>query len=257
MRYAIMSDVHSNPVALALALKDAKERMCRRFLMLGDTTGYGYDVKESIKLVRKNFDVVLIGNHDSVCIGRESDQGLRKYQNYKTDMEQGESLTEEEKKWLAACPFTVEEEGALFSHGNFIEPESWGYVGTPREVEANFHRSPARLMFCGHTHQATAWEEKDGRIVQRMFFKTPATKLELKPFRPKRDCRYIINVGSVGYPRNDLCATYVIWDTETNCISFRRIPFDFKGYIKEMLNRKLDLPEWLFEIITVSLNKKA
>jgi len=250
-----MSDVHSNPAALALALQDAKARMCKRFLMLGDTTGYGYDVKESIKLVRENFDVVLIGNHDAVCAGRESDQGLRKYQNYKTDMEQGESLTDDEKKWLCDCPFTLEEEGALFSHGNFIEPEGWGYVGTPREVEANFIRSPARLMFCGHTHQATAWEEKEGRITQKIFFKQPALKLELTPFRPKKDCRYIVNVGSVGYPRNDLCATYVIWDTETNCISYRRLPFDFKGYIKQMLDRKLGLPDWLFDILTVRLEK--
>ena len=252
-----MSDVHSNPAALALALKDAKARMCKRFLMLGDTTGYGYDVKESIKLVRRRFDVVLIGNHDSVCIGRGSDQGLRKYQNYKTDMEQGEELSEDEKKWLGGCPFTLEEEGALFSHGNFIEPEGWGYVGTPREVEANFSRSTARLMFCGHTHQATAWEEKEGRIVQRVFFRHPATKFELTSFRPRKDCRYIVNVGSVGYPRNDLCATYVIWDTEINCITFRRLPFDFKDYIKQMLTRKLDLPDWLFDILTVSLDRKA
>ena len=38
MKYAIMSDAHSNPAALELALKDAKKRKCEKFVFLGDTT---------------------------------------------------------------------------------------------------------------------------------------------------------------------------------------------------------------------------
>ena len=52
MKYAVMSDVHANPAALEAALKDAHVQGCGRFVMLGDTTGYGYDVKEAIKLVK-------------------------------------------------------------------------------------------------------------------------------------------------------------------------------------------------------------
>ena len=71
MKYAIMSDVHANPAALEKALKDARAVGCEKFILLGDITGYGYDPKRALELVRENFDVVLMGNHDSACLGLE------------------------------------------------------------------------------------------------------------------------------------------------------------------------------------------
>ena len=62
----------SNPAALALALKDAKARMCKRFLMLGDTTGYGYDVKESIKLVRRRLCWLCSRHSELICTNSPS-----------------------------------------------------------------------------------------------------------------------------------------------------------------------------------------
>ena len=63
-----MSDVHANPRALKVALEDARRLGCGKYVLLGDVTGYGYDVKTALSEVRKNFDVVLMGNHDSACI---------------------------------------------------------------------------------------------------------------------------------------------------------------------------------------------
>ena len=71
MKYAIMSDVHANPKALETALSDARAAGCDKFILLGDVTGYGYDPKKTLELVRANFDVVLMGNHDSACVGLE------------------------------------------------------------------------------------------------------------------------------------------------------------------------------------------
>lgn len=83
-----MSDVHANPAALEAALKDAHVQGCGRFVMLGDTTGYGYDVKEAIKLVRSEFDIVLMGNHDSACLGREPAWETETNPNYHQDQRQ-------------------------------------------------------------------------------------------------------------------------------------------------------------------------
>ena len=60
MRCAIMSDAHSNSAALKVAIGDTRARGCKRFLMLGDTTGYGYDVNGALQLVKDAFDIVLI-----------------------------------------------------------------------------------------------------------------------------------------------------------------------------------------------------
>ena len=71
MKYAIMSDAHANPLALETALADARAARCGKFILLGDVTGYGYDPKRTLDIVRRNFDVVLMGNHDSACAGLE------------------------------------------------------------------------------------------------------------------------------------------------------------------------------------------
>ena len=68
MKYAIMSDAHANPAALKKAYVDACEQKCGKFLFLGDAIGDGYDEKTTVDFLRDNFDVVLLGNHDSVCV---------------------------------------------------------------------------------------------------------------------------------------------------------------------------------------------
>ena len=74
-------------------------------------------------------------------------------------------------------------------------------------------------------------------------------KAESKGFKLKKGFRYIVNVGSVGYPRHDLCSTYVIWDDEADRVTFRRLPFDFNGYIQAMMVQNVDLPGWLLELL--------
>ena len=71
-------------------------------------------------------------------------------------------------------------------------------------------------------------------------------------FERKKGARYIVNVGSVGYPRNDHCATYAICDPSESAFTVRRLPFDFASYVREMLSRNLPLPMWLCDILRQS-----
>ena len=85
MKYAIMSDAHANPQALETALADARAAKCGKFILLGDVTGYGYDPKRTLELVRENFDVVLMGNHDSACVELEPEWEVITNYNYDFD----------------------------------------------------------------------------------------------------------------------------------------------------------------------------
>ena len=87
MKYAIMSDVHASPRALETALADARAQKCEKFVFAGDVTGYGYDVNAALRLVRENFDVALMGNHDSVCAALESGWEVLMYAIYDSDAE--------------------------------------------------------------------------------------------------------------------------------------------------------------------------
>ena len=252
MKYAIMSDVHANPKALETALADARRLGCGKFILLGDVTGYGYDPKATLEIVRRNFDVVLMGNHDSACVELEPEWEVRMNNNYDFDRMARGLLTEEDRAWLRRRAYLHEEVGFVCTHGDFTQPKTWNYIFCCEAAEQNFLSRSESLMFCGHTHHASIWEQT-GKGVCRLKlehrFVRPASKPESISFKMNQTSRYIVNVGSVGYPRNDLCSVYGIFDADARRVKIRRLPFDFMSYITEMLSRNLDLPYWLCDII--------
>ncbi len=252
MRYAIMSDVHANPKALEEALADARRLGCGKFILLGDVTGYGYDPKGALECVRRNFDVVLMGNHDSACAGLEPEWEVEMNNNYDLDRQAREQLSEEERAWLRGRDYLHEEEGFVCAHGDFTQPKMWNYIFYSEAAERNFSSRAEGLMFCGHTHVASIWEQTAKgvcRLKLEKRFRYPAVRAESISFRMNPASRYIVNVGSVGYPRNDLCCSYGIYDAATRRVTVRRLPFDFKSYIHGMLDRDINLPHWLCQLL--------
>lgn len=252
MKYAVMSDVHSNPAALASALADARERGCGRFVMLGDTTGYGYDVKGALRLVRDSFDVVLMGNHDSACLGLEPAMVVLTNRNYFVDVQQSAMLAEDEREWLRSRPYIHTEGDIAFVHGDFTIPEEWNYIFYIQDVALNFYCRTERVLFCGHTHHAAAWEmTKAGAVRPRLFrhLSRPAAKPDARTFALRDGSRCIVNVGSVGHPRNDRCSTYVIYDSDTRHVTFRRLPVDMEAFAAELDKAGVDRPMWLRDAI--------
>ena len=250
-----MSDAHSNPLALETALADARAHGCKKFLFLGDVTGYGYDVKKTLSLVRDNFDVVLLGNHDSACLGREVTVYDRVNPNYDIDRMQHDQLSPSERRWLGSRPFLALVDGMALVHGDFTRPEGWNYIIDQDAAHDNFAARRERLMFCGHTHHMAVWkssEKAEVACTSATRVRFPAVEPESILFRRARGARYIVNVGSVGYPRNDLCATYVICDPSVGAFTVRRLPFDFKSYLSEMLSRGLGIPNWLYRILMLA-----
>ena len=258
MKYAVISDIHSNPDALRATLDDAKKQGCRRIVCLGDVTGYGYDPHACLDLVRKNAGFCLMGNHDSACVGLEPESEVRLNQNYGEDVRARDMLTAGEKAWLSGLPYILVENGAAFAHGFFIRPEQWGYILSESDAEMNFRAREERIMFCGHTHHACVWtRDTRGRVtrktLQDMFSET---KFEPDGFtiELKRNCRYLVNVGSVGYPRRDLVSCYVIWDTVASTITMRRMPFNLVEYAQKLMDKGVNVPLWLNDILMYMFN---
>jgi predicted phosphodiesterase len=68
MRYALISDIHSNTEALEAVLKDAYEQKAESYLCLGDIVGYGAEPSACLERVRGLNGTVIAGNHDyAVC----------------------------------------------------------------------------------------------------------------------------------------------------------------------------------------------
>jgi hypothetical protein len=93
---------------------------------------------------------------------------------------------------------------------------------------------PERLSFIGHTH-TLEMISYDGKSMEHSDLPRGVTKLQA-------DKKYIINIGSVGQPRdtsND--AKYVIWDSSADIIDVRFIAYDIAAVVQKI--KEAGLPE--------------
>ena len=65
MRYAVITDVHSNIFALKAALKEIDEQKPDKIICLGDIVGNGAYPEETVQFIRSRKDIICVkGNHD-------------------------------------------------------------------------------------------------------------------------------------------------------------------------------------------------
>ena len=65
MRYAVITDVHSNIFALKAVLKEIDEQKPDKIICLGDIVGNGAYPEETVQLIRSRKDIICVkGNHD-------------------------------------------------------------------------------------------------------------------------------------------------------------------------------------------------
>ncbi len=91
------------------------------------------------------------------------------------------------------------------------------------------------MCFYGHTHEPVLF--RSGIAVKKQNY----DKIQLKP-----GTQYMINIGSVGQPRDgDWRAGYVVYQPETMDVELRRIPYDIDSAQRKIL--EAGLPSWLAE----------
>ena len=238
MRYAVMSDIHANPWALERALADAREQGAEKFVCLGDVVGYGPDAVGAVELARSVFDVALMGNHDAATVGLISSWNFRP-EAKAGFLRHGIELGAEALSWLRGLPHVYRGELFAAAHGSLVNPEAFAYILREGDALAAFEAMDATpLLFVGHTHLSLA-VERTGRSRVRV---READRLELSG-----KSAYIINAGSVGYPRNEPESVYALYDSDQGTVIWRRLPFDYGNYVARMRAKRIELPGWLVE----------
>lgn len=219
MKYAIFSDVHANLDALRLVFADADEQGAERFVCLGDIVGYGPQPSEALTLVRSRAAAVVAGNHDDAVSGR-GDESL--FIDFAADAvkRHREALSFEQTDWLKSLPYTCELPGdALCAHGDAVDPRKFRYVMDIGSAGENFKATDFKVLFVGHTHvPAIFLTGHSGNVYM----------IGPQDFAIEEGKRYIVNVGTVGYPRGSsgpAFSTYVVYDTDERTVCFRRVPF--------------------------------
>jgi diadenosine tetraphosphatase ApaH/serine/threonine PP2A family protein phosphatase len=216
VRYAVLSDIHGNLEALRAVLADAADR-ADDLLCLGDVVGYGADPGPCVDLVGARARAVVAGNHEHAVVGRLDLSWFNRYARAAAEWTR-EHLDPNCAAYLDALPLTAAVEDATLVHASPRQPQEWDYLVTEDDGLAAFEAFDTRLCFVGHSHVPAVWSlGSSGPDYAR-----GDVGVTLDAGR-----RYIVNVGSVGQPRDrDPRAAYALWDVDARRISVRRVAYD-------------------------------
>ncbi len=238
MRYAIISDVHANLAALEKVLLRIESERCDQVICLGDLVGYGPFPNECIQLVQKVAAFTLAGNHDHASIGLLDLEYFNPYAKSAIEWTTI-TLTQENKDYLATLGLDRQEGGAYFVHATPCHPADWNYIMTLQEAEYNFACFDDRVCFIGHSHIPVCFSLNGAA-------KTHIDRVTMIEFDERS--RYIINVGSVGQPRDgNPNAAFGIFDTDLGTFQLVRVAYDIFATQQAMV--ALNLPKFLIDRI--------
>src|SRR5512143_3211534 len=130
MRFAVISDIHSNLEGLERVLAAIAAKGVDHIVCLGDIVGYGSNPNECIELLRAATPHVLLGNHDEAALDLTRTEYFNPFARIAAEWTNGQ-LTDENKDFLHELPFTIELGGLTFVHSSPYQPEEWHYVLSP------------------------------------------------------------------------------------------------------------------------------
>lgn len=218
MKYAILGDIHANLEALQAVLQDAEEQGVTHYACTGDVVGYNADPKACLKLVRGLKCQTVQGNHDYYTGCNESMElftPLAQKSIYWTRRQL--SLTE--RKFLRDLPMISDIETFTIVHSSLSNPNRWNYIFKRNSAESSFRNQFSNVCFFGHTHVPLAFiSESATAAIDKGFY--DALKI-------RDGFKYLINVGSVGQPRDRVPdSAYAIYDLDEQTVTLRRVEYD-------------------------------
>lgn len=231
MRIVIVSDVHSNAVALdtVLAACGSYDQLWN----LGDTIGYGPRPNECVAALR-SADVTIAGNHDLACLGKVDLSDFNPDART-ANIWNGKQLEPEHRALLEALPPERElDEIIRVAHGSPREP-IWEYLLTAEQARENFALFENQICFIGHSHIPLIFRMQPDGTCDGPLLPGAGDTLMLE-----QEMRYFINPGSVGQPRDqDPRASYAVLDTEAGTVRFNRVEYDIAQTQRQMRDAQL------------------
>jgi len=236
MKWAILSDVHGNLEAFRAVIKNLRKERVGRIAFLGDAVGYGADPNKCLILLKELTDLIVAGNHDYGAVGLTDISyfnPLAKAAILWTE----EELIPEHRTFLREFPLLRQAESITFVHATPNNPEEWDYILYPDEAEEAFRAMTSEISFIGHSHRPMILAKAGDEEV---------TALEEEEAILEEGVRYIINVGSVGQPRDgNPHAAYGLYDEARRKYLLKRVSYNVGTAQKKII--RAGLPAYLAE----------
>ncbi|AGK61966.1 phosphoesterase, MJ0936 family [Archaeoglobus sulfaticallidus PM70-1] len=198
MKIGIISDIHSNLVALERVLERLEG--CDEIICAGDVVGYYPYFNEVVEIFRKERIYSVLGNHDySIITGDFSE--LDTYGKISAGYIR-KNIEEKNLSWLENLPLKLETGRFNVYHG--IPADSLDaiklHVFPTFPLIEKILEVEGKSVVVGHTHIQFMKEHRNFRVV---------------------------NPGSVGQPRDgDSRACYAIYDTERDSFKLDRVAYN-------------------------------
>jgi predicted phosphodiesterase len=213
MKWAVLSDIHSNKVALDAVMDDLDSKEVDAILCAGDIVGYGPKPKECLELVRDKCDVVIKGNHDRTAANGDFEHYQQNNMAYQGLHHSLDELTDEQLNWLDNLDESVLVNDALMMVHSHPEVQD-KYVPPRNFARMRNYMDNLGCMILGHTHiQHQAWVDE----------------------------RLIFNPGSVGQPRDgDNRSAYAVLTYDKGfSVEMNRVEYDIDEVASQIRSSKL------------------
>ena len=208
MRIAVISDIHSNLQALTQALSVIDERGVDSIYCLGDIVGYGGNPNECVDLIRERCGLIVLGNHDLAALDPVNAEFFSRPGRIAIEWTHS-VLNPRNVEFLSSLPYTASAEVCTLAHASPLDPEQWQYVLSLQIAKLQFPSFSTQICFIGHTHVPAVCGE------------------DLRTFVLKKEKRFLINVGSVGQPRDgNPQLSFGLFDTEAWKYENIRVNYD-------------------------------
>lgn len=216
MRLAIISDIHSNLQALQVALAEINKRGVDAIYCLGDIVGYGAEAAACVDLVREHCKAAVAGNHD-IAVAYDNGVSFLPKDAQKAVGQNRSQLDEDQMAYLRGLPLLIEENDCCFVHASPQHPSSWLRIESMTVAMEQFNHFESSICFIGHTHIPAVMSNKLGVL------------------RVREGHRYLINVGSVGQPRDqNPRLSFALYDTKAYDLEIVRLPYDIERTIQSI-----------------------
>lgn len=233
MKLGAISDVHANLEALTAVLDFFRQEGVEQVISLGDLVGYGPDPEACIELLQEVQARVVAGNHDWGVLGKTPISRFNHLAVAAIKWTQ-KRLKPEHHLFLSSLPLTLNLYSLHLVHASPSTPQNWEYIFTIEEAFSELRACPFEICFVGHTHRPLIVEKPASE---------PARVIPLPAFSLQPDARYLINIGSVGQPRDgDPRACCAIIDLKRKWVSFHRIPYAITTTQKKLFTFGLPRP---------------
>ncbi len=236
MKIAILSDIHGNLEALESVLNEIYKRKIDRIICLGDLIDYGPNPNEVVEVSKREFDIIVMGNHDYAVIDENIIEEFAI--TARSSMLWTISILEEEnKKFISSLKFEDYFKDIYIVHACPKYPLDWTYILSIHEARIYFDYVENFITLIGHTHIPAIFRKQLSKIEH----------IVPKPFeiyKLDENYQYMLNPGSVGQPRDrDYRASFGILDLDNLTFQIIKVDYDVGKTINKML--KTDLPQIL------------